>query len=184
MKGKIQFDSGFVLLVGVVFFSLQWKEATALFVAAAVHEMGHVLAFSLFGDHMNGVRFTFSGPVLLYEQPNSGRVIFCIALAGPAAGLLAAFVFRTAWPLCAKVSLLLSFFNLLPVLPLDGGRAITALCRGYRNRILLTFGFIISSAMMIASLFFTYHGKNGFGLFVFGAWLLLLSCQEQYFDVK
>ena len=184
MKHKIQFDPGSVLLLGVVLFSSQWKDAAALLVAAVVHEMGHLIAFFLCGVHMNGVRFTLSGPVLHYEAANSGRVTFCTALAGPTAGLLFACAFYPVWPLCAKISLLLSVFNLLPVLPLDGGRAIAALCRGSRNRILLTYGFIISSVMMIASLFLTYQGKNGFGLFVFGAWLLLLSCQEQHFDVK
>ena len=184
MKHKIQFDPGSSLLLGVVLFSLQWKDAAALLVAAVVHEMGHLIAFFLCGVHMNGVRFTLSGPVLLYEAANSGRVTFCTALAGPTAGLLFACAFYPVWPLCAKISLLLSVFNLLPVLPLDGGRVASALCKGSTNRILSVIGFVIPIALMMASLIFTYQGKNGFGLFVFGAWLLLLSCQEHYFDVK
>ena len=114
MKHKIQFDPGSVLLLGVVLFSLQWKDAAALFVAAVVHEMGHLIAFFLCGVHMNGVRFTLSGPVMHYEAANSGRVTFCTALAGPISGLLFACAFYPVWPLCAKISLLLSELDGVP----------------------------------------------------------------------
>ena len=89
-----------------------------------------------------------------------------------------------AWPACAGVSLLLSVINLLPVLPLDGGRAMHALLTGRIRFIFSVLGFLIPFAFMLAGLVLVYLGKNGSGLLMFGVWLLILSCQEQQIDVK
>lgn len=184
MNHRIQFAPGSLLLIGMILFSLQWKETAALFAAAAAHELGHLLAFFIFRIPILGVRFTISGPVLLYEEPNSRRMVIIAALSGPIAGFLLALILRNVWPICAKISFLLSIFNLLPVLPLDGGRIMSALCNGRVEGALAWMGYCIPIVLMLSGLICVHQGRSGFGLLVFGACLLLLSCQEHQFDVK
>ena len=184
MKRKVRSDPGAVLLLGVLFFSLTFKEIAALFTAVIVHETGHLIALMIVGTPPVGIHFTVSGPVILYRQPEEKwKVVFC-ALSGPFLGLLIFCAFYHTWPACAGISVLLSAINLLPVLPLDVGRAMHALLTCRIHFIFSVFGFLIPFAFMLAGLVFVYQGKNGSGLLMFGAWLLILSCQERQIDVK
>ena len=184
MKRKVRSDPGAVLLLGVLFFSLTFKEIAALFTAVIVHETGHLIALMIVDTPPGGIHFTVSGPVILYNQPEEKwKVVFC-ALSGPFLGLLMFCAFYHAWPACAGISLLLSVINLLPVLPLDGGRAMHALLTGRIRFIFSALGFLIPFAFMLAGLVLVYLGQNGNGLLMFGVWLLILSCQEQQIDVK
>ena len=184
MKRKMRFDPGAVLLLGLLLFSLTLKEIAALFTAVLVHEAGHLIALMLIGAPPDGIHFTISGPVILYHQPEERWKIVICALSGPIMGLLLFIIFYRAWPACAGISLLLSIMNLLPVLPLDGGRAMNALLMGHVRFLLPLFGLLIPFAFILSGLVLTYQKQNGSGLLLFGAWLLILSCQEQQIDVK
>ena len=117
----------------------------AMLAAAFVHELGHILALKLCGARIVQLRVDLCGLCLVSTAVSSTRdEIFC-ALAGPAAGLLWA---HTAhfWPLSAGFSLLLSTYNLLPALPLDGGRALLSLCG---RRWLLRISGLLSAAALL-----------------------------------
>lgn len=184
MKRKIRFDPGAVLLLGIVLFSMTWKEAAALSVAAIAHEAGHVVMLELLGSHPQGVHFTLSGPVILYTEPDSAWKAVMIALSGPLSGLLLSWALHQVWSTCAEISLLLSAINLMPVLPLDGGRALQAALSDCGIKLLSMLGFLIPFVLMMFGLALIRYGQNGFGILVFGSWLLLLSCQESQLDVK
>lgn len=121
---------GYALLYG-------WKFALGLVLLIAVHEMGHVVALRARGIPAGlPVFLPFLGafvsmkamPRTAYEEAES-------ALAGPVVGTVAAFAVLGAAealgsPLLhvlAYVGFLLNLFNLLPALPLDGGRVAGAL---------------------------------------------------------
>ena len=118
---------GGALLLGMLVFLLNGDELAALGAAVAVHEAGHLLALCGSGASVKTISLQATGPVLHCTALPSGAAAVFAALSGPAAGL--AFwklaVFR--WTLAAEMSLVLSIVNLLPVLPLDGGRALLAL---------------------------------------------------------
>ena len=184
MKRNVRCDPGAVLLLGLLLFSLTIREVAALFTAAIVHEAGHLIALMIVGTSLNGIHFTVSGPVILYHQPEEKwNVVFC-ALSGPFLGLLLFCALRHAWTDCAEISLLLSIINLLPVLPLDGGRALNALLVGQIRFVIPVFGFLIPFSFMMTGLVLTYQKQGGSGLLMFGSWLLILTCQEPRFDVK
>lgn len=183
MKRRIVFDPGAVLLLGLLLFALSLQEIVALLLSACVHELGHVAAMLSLGVPIYGVRFAVSGPVIRCGAVSSRMQQFFCALAGPALGVLLAGVIFPFWPLCAEVSLLLSLMNLLPVSPLDGGRALSSLTAGKREEILARTSFLIPVGVMAAGLWLFAQGL-GLGLLVFGAWLLILTCQGTENEVK
>lgn len=98
----------------------------ALLPAVLVHELGHFLFLRLGGLRLRSLRLGLFGLEMDYFGCLSGLRGFLAILAGPAFGLawalLATPLAGDYWRLSSGLSLCLSFVNLLPVLPLDGGR--------------------------------------------------------------
>ena len=172
-----------VLLAGLYFLlPLRWCARLALTVTA--HELGHVAALILCGAQVSGLRMEGCGLVL--------RTVTA-ALAGPAAGAGLFCILRgLGYIACAELSLLFSCVNLLPVLPLDGGRALyaaLAALAGERaaERTLDVLGLVLPVALMVLGLALFARGC-GLAPGVFGAWLALLqpgmTCQGAQHDVK
>ena len=125
------------LLATVLLLLAAHKSWLLLFwVAAILHELGHLLALYLLGGHVSRFCFRLSGGELQYDGKHlsyGGEVL--LALAGPAVNLL--FAWLSGWlasfwqqELLYQFSgchLVLAFFNLLPALPLDGGRVLQTL---------------------------------------------------------
>lgn len=94
--------------------------------ACALHELGHIAAIRLLGGRVERLRLTAVGAELAQDgaRPLSYGKEALAVLAGPAASLLTAWLaMRASFFLLAGLSLGQGLFNLLPVLPLDGGRA-------------------------------------------------------------
>ena len=107
----------------------------ALLLPVAVHEMGHVVALKLLGFRLHALVLEARGLMIRYDGIGGWLQEAAAALAGPLAGLLyGLFLLPTdrglpEWlSVSGSVSLMLTGFNLLPILPLDGGRALSALC--------------------------------------------------------
>jgi Zn-dependent protease len=107
-----------------------------LVAAAGVHEVGHLLAILLQGARVNGLRFTAGGLVIDYSGARLSYLgDMATALAGPLFSIFAAvvaaafgkFLSSDGFFYFAGLNLLLGLFNLVPVPPLDGGRALGAL---------------------------------------------------------
>lgn len=97
--------------------------------AAAVHELGHCAALKALGGRISQLRLSALGAELAPDGLLSYAQELPVALAGPGASLLCAGVCaHLGRYLLAGLSLALGLFNLLPIGPLDGGRAARAIC--------------------------------------------------------
>lgn len=114
-------------------------ELLSLFVIVFIHELGHVMAARWFGVTVLSVQMLPFGGVAVMED--TGHITawkeIVIALAGPFQNLLLigmAWLFQLAgmWDgpflyYFIQSNLLIALFNLLPILPLDGGKISQAL---------------------------------------------------------
>lgn len=137
-KIKLLTTSG-SMLVSIVAYQLifGWPFAVGFVLLLLVHEMGHVFQLRREGIEASAPMFIpFLGAVVAAKSlGDDAGAEARVGLAGPILGSLAALVplalwFATGdefWRALAYVGFFLNLFNLLPVLPLDGGRAMAAL---------------------------------------------------------
>ena len=130
-RPRLEVSPGFLLLLGVLFWL---DEGVGLLLwgllACAVHELGHVAAALAFGGRTKRLSLTAVGAELsfAYRAPLTYGQDSLVALAGPAANLLlGGLFFSLNRYLPAVLSLGVGTFNLLPILPLDGGRVLYGL---------------------------------------------------------
>ena len=144
--------------------------------AAAVHELGHAMFLWLGGLRLRSLKLGLFGLEMDYWGRLDGLTGAMVIGAGPAFGLLYAALCLGAegeyWRLSGGVSLLLSVFNLLPVLPLDGGRLL-ALAAGERAEGISR---VISLAIAALGLWL-WLDRGWFSLFAMGAWLGWWNCR-------
>ncbi len=137
-KLKILTTSGTMLVsIGAYALIWGWKFGVGFVLLLFVHEMGHVVQLRREGIKASAPMFIpFLGAlVAMKEMPKDAAAEARVGLAGPILGSLGALAVLGLYALTgnelfkalAFVGFLLNLFNLLPVLPLDGGRAMAAL---------------------------------------------------------
>lgn len=115
-----------LLLLAGLFFALdRGGQLAPCLLAAALHELGHALAVLLAGGSILRLKLGTSGAAMETTPLSYRREAMC-ALAGPAVGLGLLLV-RHRVPWLSLWGLVQSLYNLLPIYPLDGGRALRAL---------------------------------------------------------
>jgi Zn-dependent protease len=106
-----------------------------IFGSVVLHEMGHALVARRLGVRIAAIDLHFlGGAALMVDPPRTARDEIAIALAGPIVSLaLAGMAFgvggATGITLISHlgwVNLILGVFNLIPALPMDGGRVLRA----------------------------------------------------------
>jgi Zn-dependent protease len=137
-KAKFLATSG-SMLVSVAAYALIWGWTFALgFVALLfIHEMGHYIQLRREGVKPSGMLFIpFLGAVVGTRSLGGSALAEArVGLAGPVLGtvgcLVAVGIYLATgeefWKALAFTGFFLNLFNLLPVLPLDGGRAMAAM---------------------------------------------------------
>lgn len=154
---------GLLLMVGV-------------FASVVVHEVGHALAARHYGLPIVDISlYPFGGMARLAAPPRTTTHEIVVALVGPATslvlgglcwlgGALSGSVFLL---LLGRINLMLGGFNLLPALPMDGGRVL-------RAALARRLGFYRATSLSARVARFLAMGMAVWGLFGSG-WFLLLA---------
>ena len=133
------FTTSASMFVSVAAYSLiwGWKFAVGFVLLLFVHEMGHVLQLRREGIKASAPMFIpFLGAVIWAKSLGQNALAEArVGLAGPVLGSLGAAALipvasatgNDLFTALAFTGFLLNLFNLLPVVPLDGGRAMAAL---------------------------------------------------------
>jgi Zn-dependent protease len=146
------------MLVSIAAYALiwGWKFAVGFVLLLLVHELGHVIQLRREGVEASAPMFIpFLGAVIAAKSMGDDAAAEArVGLAGPILGTVASLVplgiwlatGEPFWQALAYVGFFLNLLNLLPVLPLDGGRAMAALSpwvwiAGYAALVALLFFF-------------------------------------------
>jgi Zn-dependent protease len=132
---------GFSALFSVAVYSLifGWQFAVGLVLMLFVHEMGHAIVMKLKGIPIGGMIFIplLGAAVIMKQMPRNAKDEAEVGIAGPIAGALAAMVCLalareypgTVWAPLAYLGFFINLFNLIPIVPFDGGRVLAAIDR-------------------------------------------------------
>ncbi|MGH2953220.1 MAG: site-2 protease family protein [Solirubrobacterales bacterium] len=170
------FTTSASMLVSIGAYALIWGWAFAVgfVLLLLLHELGHVIQLRREGVKASAPMFIpFLGAVIAAKSMGDDAAAEArVGLAGPILGSIATLVplgiwlatGEEFWQALAYVGFFINLLNLLPVLPLDGGRAMAALSpyvwlAGYAGLIALTF--IFPNPILILVLIFggleTWH---------------------------
>lgn len=128
----------FVLVMVFSIFTGYFIELLTLFGVVFIHELGHVAAAKGFGWRVREVQMLpFGGVAVVDESANvPAREELLVALSGPLQNAwMAGFAFfmqkagwgdPSWWKYFLQANLMIGLFNLLPTLPLDGGKVLQA----------------------------------------------------------
>ncbi|WP_436788211.1 M50 family metallopeptidase [Yinghuangia sp. YIM S10712] len=120
-------------------YAVSFLFAVLLYLSVLVHELAHAVTALRFGLPVHRITIQFLGGVSEIDKPQTARREFAVAAAGPVLSLALAGAFWGVGlaldvdsfagrmvALLAVSNLMVAAFNLLPGLPLDGGRMLRA----------------------------------------------------------
>lgn len=122
MENKLTIRPEFCFVLAMLLLLVPIRWVFAWLFAAVFHELCHIIILRICKCRITRVQIGLRGAIMETDTLSWGREMIC-ALAGPAGGLLL-LLFARWLPRTAICSLLLSVYNLLPLYPLDGGRAL------------------------------------------------------------
>lgn len=162
-----------------------WQFALALITCLVVHEYGHIRAMKYFGMKTKGIYLIpfIGGLALTDEKINTRWQDVVISIMGPTFGLLMSLAAMIAYWITGNVffaglatfNALLNLFNLLPILPLDGGHILKSISFSMNSIV----GLVACIAGAAVGVFVSYT----FGLALLG-FLLLIGSAEIIFEWK
>lgn len=166
-------------------------EYAAAFLSITLHELGHIMAARACGIKAGMISVTalgFSAAVPDAGCSRGERIMICSA--GPAFNLLFFLVVLLAdhmipgeqgfLRLLSASSLFLAFINLLPALPLDGGRLILELLSGNigmlaAGRAMRVLAWLISTIIVIAGGYQLYASSYNASLIIIGLYIMITA---------
>ena len=126
----------FILSLVLYAAAFGWRIGVVIVLLIAAHELGHYFAYRAYGLPVRAPVFVpFLGAYTAGAIAPDLEADAYIALAGPLTGFVLAAVCYTLgsasgdrfWLACANIGAFLNLFNMIPVLPFDGGRVIGAI---------------------------------------------------------
>ena len=158
---RVKIDWSFWVMLCI----LGWLNLTLcllILLGILIHEAGHFLMLRLLGVHVHWLRLSFGGAMMKTETMRYRTELLC-ALAGPAAGVLAAAICVRWFPWFSIVNACLALANLLPIYPLDGGRVLAVCLAGCESAetIIHRVNIITCCSLMLLAVWLTVAMQTG-----------------------
>ena len=196
--GRVSVTGGFLVMGALVVLFDTRGLAPHIFLAAAVHELGHFAAIRVLGGRVLRLHLGLVGLRIDYEGRRVGYPgEIAIALTGPVANLAMAYgasllgqrTGSEAAFFLAGISLGAGVFNLLPIYQLDGGRALYCLMAWTRDadwagRVICVVSCALIFLLLLAGLLLLYWSAWNFTLLLAALWLLISYCKSKGSAVK
>jgi Zn-dependent protease len=188
----VEINLSFILLLAVVL--VAWGGLAGVigvliaFASVLLHELGHAVVARQLGVHVAGIELSFfGGAAKMAELPRRPKHEIAIAAAGPAVSLMlgglglglglavgSPFIALVGW-----INFIIAGFNLIPALPMDGGRILRALLAQRMGFLRAT-----EAATIVARVFTVAFGVIGlaFGMYqlaILAPFLWLMTSAEQ-----
>lgn len=164
-------------------FSIEF--AIALILCLVFHEYGHIKAMKYFGLKTKGIYLIpfVGGLALSDDKINTRWQDIVISVMGPFFGLILSITCLVGYWLSdieilaglAVFNALLNLFNLLPILPLDGGHILKSIAFSINSKV----GLVACVLGAVLGVYISYH----FGLALLG-FLLAIGSIEIFFEYK
>lgn len=179
---KVLFAAGSLAAYGWLF-SIEF--AIALVLCLVFHEYGHIKAMKYFGMKTKGIYLIpfVGGLALSDDKINTRWQDVVISIMGPFFGLILSLACLLGYWLTdleilaglAVFNALLNLFNLLPILPLDGGHVLKSIAFSINSKV----GLVACVLGAAFGVYISYH----FGLALLG-FLLAIGSIEIFFEYK
>ena len=127
MKIQTELTAESCFFFALLCLTLPLKWIAAIIFAGSFHELCHALAVLLTGGEIYSIRIGLSGTVMDVSEMCPWKELLC-TLSGPA-GSMTLFLLAEHIPHTAICALFHGVYNLLPIYPLDGGRAICCILK-------------------------------------------------------
>jgi Zn-dependent protease len=172
--------SGLAVALGTVFL-------LAVFGSVLLHELGHAVVARKLGVHVAGIELSFfGGAAKMVQLPRTATHELLIAAAGPAVSLilggaglgLGALTHFSLLSWLGWTNLIIAGFNLIPALPMDGGRILRAALTRRMDFVSAT-DVAVSVARVVAIAFAIIGLTGPFQLLLLAPYLWLMGTQEK-----
>lgn len=188
---RIKLNLFFILFLFASFYSGYINQSITIFVSVLLHEIGHGIVAKLLGIKVEEIELFPYGGVAKMEDITKygGYTEALIAVAGPAvSGAIAAIgailsegseFFNTI----AQFNIILMSFNILPALPLDGGRILRNVLLHFMSykqatKIMVISGRMIAIALVLYNIVIIYSGNTSLAYIIIGVFIYM-GCHKE-----
>jgi Zn-dependent protease len=187
----VEINLSFLLLLGLVFIAYGGLIGVMIvclaFGSVLLHELGHAIVARRLGVHVAGIELGFfGGAAKMVQLPRTANHELAIAAAGPAVSLmlggaglgLAALTHFPLFAMIGWINLVIAGFNMIPALPMDGGRILRALLTRKMDFVRAT-DIAVDVARVVAVAFFVIGLTGAYQLLFLAPFLWLMGTRER-----
>jgi len=192
---RIKLNLFFILFLFASYFANWLQQSLILFVSVLLHEIGHVLAAKKLKIEVYEVELLPYGGVARMEELSKfgGTAEAVVSAAGPITSLALALICNFLgrfWGLLDagfRYNLIICIFNLVPIIPLDGGKIVRNLLVffiGYRQatRILVLAGRAAAFTLMGYNIYMLASGNRSTALIIAAIFIYIGTLKEEKFS--